>query len=49
MIAATKMVGGVQSASVTFDVSKIRTGGPYQFFCSFPGHYVLMKGTIAVQ
>lgn len=49
VIAATKMVGGGQSASVTFDVSKIRTGGPYQFFCSFPGHYVLMKGTIAVQ
>lgn len=49
VIAATKMVGGGQSSSVTFDVSKITGGGPYQFFCSFPGHYVLMKGSIAVQ
>lgn len=48
VIAATDMVGGGESTSVTFDVSKISSGGPYEFFCSFPGHAALMKGTISV-
>jgi azurin len=29
-------------------VSKIKDGGPYEFFCSFPGHAALMKGSISV-
>ena len=49
VIAHTKMLGGGESASVTFDVAKIKDGGPYEFFCSFPGHLALMKGSIAVQ
>ena len=48
VIAATEMVGGGESTSVTFDVSKIKDGGPYEFFCSFPGHAALMKGSISV-
>ena len=48
VIAATEMIGGGENTSVTFDVSKIRDGGPYEFFCSFPGHAALMKGTISV-
>lgn len=48
IIAATDMIGGGESTSVTFDVGKIKTGGPWQFFCSFPGHAALMKGTISV-
>lgn len=48
VIAATEMIGGGESTSVTFDVAKIRDGGPYSFFCSFPGHAALMKGTISV-
>ena len=46
VIAHTKMIGGGESASVTFDVAKIKDGGPYEFFCSFPGHLALMKGSI---
>jgi len=49
VIARTKLVGGGESTSVTFPTSKIKTGGPYEFFCSFPGHVAMMKGTIAVQ
>ena len=49
VIAHTKMLGGGESASVSFDVAKIRDGGPYVFFCSFPGHLALMKGSIQVQ
>ncbi len=49
VVAHTKLVGGGESTSVTFAVSKIKDGGPYDFFCSFPGHAALMKGSIAVQ
>lgn len=48
VIAHTKLIGGGENASVTFPVAKIKDGGPYEFFCSFPGHSAVMKGTIAV-
>lgn len=48
-IAHTKIIGGGESASVTFDVAKIKDGGPFKFFCSFPGHLALMQGSIQVQ
>lgn len=49
VVAHTKLVGGGQSTSVSFDTSKIKDGGPYEFFCSFPGHASMMKGSISVQ
>ena len=49
VIAHTKMIGGGETTSVTFDVSKIQGGGPYKFFCSFPGHAALMNGSISVE
>ena len=49
VIAHTKMIGGGESASVTFDVAKVKDGGPFMFFCSFPGHAGLMKGSLQVQ
>ena len=49
VIAHTRMIGGGESASVTFDVAKIKDGGPYKFFCSFPGHFALMQGSLQVQ
>jgi azurin len=48
VIAHTKLVGGGQSDSVSFPVSKLQAGGPFEFFCSFPGHAAIMKGTISV-
>jgi azurin len=44
VIAHTKVVGGGESTSVKFPVSRLSKGGDYTFFCSFPGHYGLMKG-----
>jgi azurin len=44
VIAHTKIVGGGQSASVTFPTSKLKAGESYTFFCSFPGHSAIMKG-----
>lgn len=46
VIAHTKMLGGGESDSVTFDTSKLAAGGDYTYFCSFPGHSSLMKGTL---
>ena len=49
VIAHTKVIGGGETTSVSFPVSKIQGNGPYEFFCSFPGHSAVMKGTIAVE
>ena len=48
VIAHSGMVGGGQSTSVTFDVSKIADGS-YSFFCTFPGHSVMMNGTLTLK
>lgn len=49
VIAHTDLVGGGESTSVTFATSKIQGNGPYEFFCSFPGHSAIMRGSIQVQ
>jgi azurin len=46
VIAMTKLVGGGESTSVKFPVSKLQKGGDYTFFCSFPGHWSMMKGKL---
>lgn len=46
VIAHTKLVGGGETATVTFDVVKLAAGQSYTFFCSFPGHWTIMKGTL---
>ncbi len=46
VIAHTKVVGGGESTSVSIDVSKLKAGGDYTYFCSFPGHSFIMKGTL---
>lgn len=48
VIAQTKMIGGGETTSVSFAVSKIQGDGPFEFFCSFPGHSAVMRGTISV-
>lgn len=44
VIAYTKIIGGGESAEVTFDVSALSADEEYTFFCSFPGHWSIMKG-----
>ena len=46
VIAHTKVVGGGESDSVTFDTSKLAANENYVFFCSFPGHSAIMTGTL---
>ena len=46
VLAHTKIIGGGEETSVSFDVSKLAAGQAYTFFCSFPGHSSIMKGTL---
>jgi azurin len=48
-IAATDIVGGGQETTITFDASALQRGGDYTYFCSFPGHFVLMYGKLIVE
>lgn len=49
VIAHTKLVGGGEKADVTFKTEGFETGGAYAFFCSFPGHYAVMRGKVIVE
>ena len=49
IIAHTKIIGAGETDSVTFDVSKLAAGESYGFFCSFPGHISMMKGTVTLK
>lgn len=48
VIAATSVIGGGATTKTTFAGSKLKAGGDYSFFCSFPGHSALMKGKLVV-
>jgi azurin len=48
VLAATKVIGGGQSDTIEIDTSKLAKGGDYVFFCSFPGHWAIMKGKVTV-
>lgn len=48
VIAATPVIGGGVSTTAKFAGSKLKAGGDYTFYCSFPGHSAIMKGKLVV-
>ena len=48
VIAATPMIGGGGKTAAKFAGGKLKVGGDYSFFCSFPGHSGIMKGKLVV-
>ena len=46
VLAHSKVIGGGESTSFDIDVTKLKADTPYSFFCSFPGHFSIMKGSI---
>lgn len=48
VIAATRVIGGGQTTSVSFKPSELKPGTKYVFFCSFPGHASVMHGTVTL-
>ena len=49
VIANTEVIGGGEETSVTFDVAQLSPDVVYNFFCSFPGHWSVMRGTLSVK
>ena len=48
VLAATKVIGGGEETTISFDRSILEPGGDYTFFCSFPAHFVQMRGKLIV-
>ena len=48
VLAKTRLLGGGESASLTFKVAKLQ-GGPYGFVCTVPGHGAMMRGSIVLK
>lgn len=46
VIAHSKVIGGGESTDMVIDVSKLKAGIDYTYFCSFPGHSFIMKGAL---
>ncbi len=46
VIVATELIGGGQETTIEFTAPE---AGTYDFICSFPGHYSLMKGKFIVE
>lgn len=49
VIAATDVIGGGEETTITVDISGLEAGGNYTYFCSFPGHYLLMNGKFVIE
>ena len=49
VLAATKIIGGGEQTTITFSTAALTAGGDYTYFCSFPGHFVLMNGKFIVE
>ncbi len=48
ILAHTKLIGGGESDTAIVNVAKLKAGEQYAFFCTFPGHAALMKGTLSL-
>lgn len=49
VIAATEVIGGGESTSITFSVADLDADEDYVFFCSFPGHWNIMAGSFNIK
>ena len=48
ILAATRIVGGGESTTISFSTANLVPGGDYSFFCSYPGHTSMMRGRFQV-
>jgi azurin len=48
VIAHSRLIGGGDTASVTFATALLKKGAAYKFLCTFPGHNTLMNGTFTL-
>ena len=45
-IAATKLLGPAESETITFTVAE---AGDYEYVCTFPGHFAMMRGVLKIK
>ncbi len=45
-IAATKLLGPAESETITFSVAE---AGDYEYVCTFPGHFAMMRGVLKIK
>lgn len=48
VIVASEVIGGGESTDVSFSTSELDPAQRYVFFCAAPGHWVMMKGALAI-
>jgi azurin len=48
VLAASSVIGGGETTSITFAASNFDSSEQYAFFCSFPGHSYSMRGNFIV-
>ena len=48
LIAGTKIIGGGETTSISFSIADLDPAEAYTFFCSFPGHWSIMKGSFRI-
>ena len=48
VIAKTAIIGGDSQTSIIMNASQLSKDETYTFFCSFPGHYAIMKGNVVI-
>ena len=48
VIAASRLVGGGETTTVTVPTARLDVGGDYMYVCTFPGHYAVMRGKFVV-
>ena len=49
-VAHSKVVGGGETTSLSIPVARLTAAAaPLSFFCSFPGHATMMKGTVTLK
>ena len=46
IIAATKVVGGGEETTISFNAAALVPGVDYSYFCSYPGHSTFMRGRV---
>lgn len=48
VIFKSEVIGGGEETILEINPSKLKNGIDYTFFCSFPGHFAIMKGKIII-
>lgn len=47
VLASTIVIGGGESTSIEFSLAEL-SDSEYTYFCSFPGHWAVMKGVLKI-